>query len=93
MIRNVQDIVQHVLATLDGWRTHAGGPTDDELSGSGEALRTVLQHVEWSKIDPNVLGAVLTLVLGAQSDQTLASIYEASLAERKILRESKRRVA
>lgn len=81
-------LVQHILETLAGWRAYAAGPRDDEHGGSGEAVRTILQHVEWSKLDPGVLGAVLTLVLGAQDDRTLADIYEASLAERKVLHEA-----
>lgn len=84
----LRQLVDHVLETLAGWRTFASGPRDDEHGGSGEAVRTILQHVEWSKLDPGVLGAVLTLVLGAQDDQTLASIHEASLAERQVLRDA-----
>lgn len=85
----LRQLVDHVLETLTGWRAFAAGPRDDEHGGSGEALRTILQHVEWSKLDPGVLGAVLTLVLGAQDDRTLVSTHEASLAERKVLHEAK----
>lgn len=75
--------IERVLTILDRWRTERVIGTIDD--GFDEHVRTVLEHVQWHRVDPAVLRSALASILAALPSANRDSVMRSAISEIAIL--------